>query len=150
MGRPPDKRKPGLGTRADATTRPDLPPSRIDEDTDSVDQALAEIRRWERAARLVADDPALTLKRKCFALLEMMALARRSELAAFLETAVWRGCRHLFDADVRVPTDTIGAIRALLRRGLDSCPTCRRPLPNHDELDRWRRLSHDSMTRRSA
>jgi hypothetical protein len=31
---PPDKRKPGLGTRADATTRPDLPPSILDEDAD--------------------------------------------------------------------------------------------------------------------
>ena len=64
---------------------------KITEGPDSVDEALAEIRRWERAARLVADDPALSLKRKCFALLEMMARARRSDLAAFLETAVWRG-----------------------------------------------------------
>jgi hypothetical protein len=136
--------------RLPATTRPDLPPSRIDEDTDSVDQALAEIRRWERAARLVADDPALALKRKCFALLEMMARARRSELASFLELAVWKGCAHLFEEEVRLPTDTIGAIRALLRRGLDSCPTCRRPLPDHNVLDYWRELVHDSILRRPA
>jgi hypothetical protein len=107
------------------------------------DQALAEIKRWERAARLVADDPALTLKRKCFALLEMMARARRSELAAFLELAVWKGCRHLFEEEPRIPADTIGAIRALLRRGLDACPTCRRPLPDHSTLDYWRELTHD-------
>jgi hypothetical protein len=116
---------------------------RIAEGADSVDHALAEIRRWERAARLVADDPTLSLRQKCFALLEMMAKARRSELAAFFETAVWRGCRHLFEEDVRVPTNTIDAIRRLLRQGLDSCPTCRRPLPDHDVLDYWRELGHD-------
>ena len=123
---------------------------KITEGSDSVDQALSEIRRWERAARLVADDPAFPLKRKCFALLEMMARARRSELAAFLEVATWKGCRHLFEEDVRVPTDTIGAIRRLLRQGHDSCPTCRRPLPDHDVLDHWRRLTHDSILRRPA
>jgi hypothetical protein len=113
----------------------------------NVDQALAEIRRYETTARLIADDPALSLKAKCRALLEMMAKARRSELAAFLETAIWRSCRHLFEEDPRPPTDTIGAIRALLRRGLNACPTCRRPLPDHSTLDYWRRLTHDSMTR---
>jgi hypothetical protein len=98
----------------------------------------------------VADDAALSIRRKCFALLEMMARARRSELAAFLELSVWHGCRHLFEEDVRVPTDTIGAIRRLLRQGHDSCPTCRRPLPDQDELDRWRRLTHDSILRRAV
>jgi hypothetical protein len=116
---------------------------KITEGPDSVDQALSEIRRWERAARLVADDPTLSLKRKCFALLEMMARARRSELAAFLELSVWKGCKHLFEEDAPTPTDTIGAIRALLRQGHESCPTCRRPLPDHDELDHWRQLAHD-------
>jgi hypothetical protein len=123
---------------------------KITEGADSVDHALAEIRRWERAARLVADDPALTLKWKCFALLEMMARARRSELAAFLEVAVWKGSRHLFEEDARVPSDAIGAIRRLLRQGHDHCPECRRPLPDHDQLDHWRRLTHDSILRRPA
>jgi hypothetical protein len=108
-----------------------------------VDEVLAEIRRWETAARLVADDPALSLKKKCSALLEMMAKARRSELAAFLETAVWRGCRHLFEEDVRIPSGTIDAIRRLIRKGHSDCPTCRRPLPDHDVLDYWRELTHD-------
>ena len=115
-----------------------------------VDRALAEIRRWETAARLVADDPALSIKAKCKALLEMMARARRSELAGFLEVATWRGCAHLFEEDVRVPTDTIGAIRRLLRQGHSNCPTCRRALPDHDVLDYWRQLGHGAMTRRSA
>jgi hypothetical protein len=108
-----------------------------------VDVALAEIRRWETAARLVADAPELTIRAKCKALLEMMAKARRSEFAAFLETALWRGSRHLFEQDVRLPHDTIGAIRHLLRAGKDACPTCRRPLPDHQELDYWRELTHD-------
>ncbi len=143
----PGKRKAPEGTGADATTRHRQPESYPSHD---VDRALAEIRRWERAARLVADDPALSLKRKCLALLEMMSRARRSELAAFLELSVWKGCKHLFEEDVPTPTDTIGAIRALLRQGHSDCPTCRRPLPDHDELDRWRRLTHDSILRRPA
>ena len=107
-----------------------------------IDEALAQIRRWETSARLVADDPGLTIRAKCKALLEMMARARRSELAAFLETAVWRGCRHLFEEDLRVPTDLIEANRRLRRHGHVACPECRRPLPDHDELDRWRELTH--------
>jgi hypothetical protein len=119
----------------------------MDSSTPEIERVLGEIRRWETAARLLADDPALSLKAKCRALLEMMARARRSELAAFLETAIWRSCRHLFEEEPRQPTDTIGAIRALLRRGLAACPTCRRPLPDHSTLDYWRQLTHDSMTR---
>lgn len=107
-----------------------------------VEESLAQIRRWETATRLVADDPALTLRQKCKALLEMMAKARRSDLAAFLETAVWRGCRHLFEEDLRVPTDLIEATRRLLRQGHSTCPSCRRPLPDHDQLDYWRELTH--------
>ena len=45
-----------------------------------VENALAEIRRWERASRIVADDTALSRNRKCFALRDMMARARRTEL----------------------------------------------------------------------
>jgi len=108
-----------------------------------VDAALAEIRRWETASRLVADDPELTVKAKSRALLEMAFKARRREDAAFLETAIWRGCRHLFEGDRYVPTDVIEANRRLLRRGHDRCPECRRPLPTTADLDRWRELGHD-------
>ena len=73
----------------------------------------------------------------------MMARARRSDLAAFLETAVWKGCRHLFEEEVRLPTNTIDTIRRLLREGDSDCPRCRRPLPDHDQLDYWRELTHD-------
>jgi hypothetical protein len=112
------------------------------------DRALAEIDRWTRAARLVADDPGLSIKAKCRALLEMMGKARRSDLAAFLERAVWKGCRHLFEEDPRPPTNAIDACRRLIRRGLDTCPTCYRPLPDHDQIDYWISLTHD--TRRPA
>jgi hypothetical protein len=108
-----------------------------------VDAVLAEIRRWETASRLVADDPELSIRGKCRALLEMMAKARRSENPAFLETAIWRGCRHFFEGDRYVPTDVIQANRRLIRRGLNRCPECRRPLPSTADLDRWRELGHD-------
>jgi hypothetical protein len=119
------------------------PAESITRDADAADKAIAEIRRWERAARLVADDPALSLRAKCRALLEMTARARRSDIASFLEHAIWRGCGHLFEEDIRVPTDVIGAIRRLRRQGRDACPTCLRPLPDHDELDHWRELIHN-------
>jgi hypothetical protein len=139
--KPPDKRKPGLGTPADANTKTyRQAESYTDEATERV---LAEIRRWETPARLVADDPELSVEAKCRALLEMMARARRSENAAFLETAVWRGCRHLFEGDEQVPRDVIEANRRLIRRGLNACPECRRPLPSTADLDRWRELGHD-------
>ena len=144
----PGKRKAPEGSGADATTKTYRQPEAYTDE--ATERALAEIRRWETAARFVADDPALSIRQKCAALLEMMARARRSEFAAFLEAATWKGCRHLFEEDVRVPTDTIGAIRRLLRAGHSSCPTCRRPLPDHGELDYWRELGHEAMKRRSA
>ncbi len=108
-----------------------------------VDRVLAEIRRWETAARLVADDLELSVKAKCRALLEMMAKVRRSENAAFLETAIWRAVRHFFEGDRKVPADVIEANRRLIRRGLHRCPECRRPLPSSSDLDYWRELGHD-------
>ena len=92
---------------------------------------------------MVADDRALPIRHKCKALLEMMAKARRSENAAFLETAIWRGCRHFFEGDEQVPRDVIEANRRLIRRGHSICPECRRPLPSTADLDRWRELGHD-------
>jgi hypothetical protein len=143
--RPPNEGGPRKG-RPDTTHH--LPTSYND---DEAERALAEIRRWENSARLIADDPGMTLKAKCLALLDMMARARRSEFAAFLERAVWKGCAHLFEEEPRLPSDTIGAIRALLRRGHEACPTCLRPLPDYSTLDYWRRLTHEAMTeRRSA
>jgi hypothetical protein len=121
---------------------------KITEGPDSVDEALAEIRRWERAARVIVDDRALSTAQKCKALLEMSFRARRSDLAAFLETAIWRGCRHFFEDDRQVPRDVIEANRRLIRAGHDRCPDCRRPLPSTADLDRWRELGHDY--RRSA
>jgi hypothetical protein len=135
-----DKRGGPRKGRPDTTTNAT---SSITRDADSVDEVLAEIRRWERAARLVADDRALSIRARCKALLDMAFRARRSENAAFLETAIWRGCRHLFEGDRQVPRDVIEANRRLIRRGHDRCPECRRPLSSTADLDRWRELGHD-------
>jgi hypothetical protein len=91
----------------------------------------------------VADDRALSIRQKCEALLDMAFRARKSENAVFLETAIWRGCRHLFEGDREVPRDVIEANRRLIRRGHARCPECRRPLPSTADLDRWRELGHD-------
>ena len=37
----------------------------LTDNADSVDQARAHIRRWERDTRLVADDPAFSIRQKC-------------------------------------------------------------------------------------
>lgn len=130
---------------------PDPPDDRLGHDADrgesytgdETERALEQIRHWETSTRLVADDPTMTLRGKCLALLEMAFRARRSELAAFLERAVWNGCRHLFEEEVEIPRDLINAIRRLRHQGHERCPECRRDLPSHKELDRWRELSHD-------
>jgi hypothetical protein len=59
------------------------------------------------------------------------------------ETTIWRGCRHLFEEEVCVAHDVIDACRGLLRAGHVACPSCRRPLPSHEDMDYWRRLGHD-------
>jgi hypothetical protein len=124
-----------------------IPTHRADK---TVDGLLETVRRFESAARVVADDEALSIKARCKALLELMANARRRDGAAFLETAIWRGCRHFFEGDQQVPRDVIEANRRLIRRGHDRCPQCRRPLPSPVDLDRWRELGHGTHHRRSA
>jgi hypothetical protein len=110
---------------------------------DPVDEILANVRRFEFAARAIADDKTLSVKARCRALIQLMAKARRGDAAAFLETAVWRGCRHFFEGDGEVPRDIIEANHRLIRRGHDRCPECRRPLPSVADLRRWRELRHD-------
>jgi hypothetical protein len=138
-------RQPGPEQTATITTQPDRG---YTETSIDVDDVLAEIRRWESAARVIADDRALSTRQKCNALLDMAFRARRRDTAAFLETAIWRGSRHWFEGDRHVPRDVIEANRRLIRRGHSTCPECRRPLPSTADLDRWRELGHDY--RRSA
>ena len=108
-----------------------------------VDELLTRVRQFEKAARDIADDGSLPVKARCVALLQLSKRARHQELSAFYEAALWRGCRHFIEGDQRVPQDLIEANRRLLRRGLTNCPTCRRPLPDGHDLDRWRELCHD-------
>jgi hypothetical protein len=135
------------GPAADRTPRPATTAiqaaTSIAASADSVDAMLADLRRWERAARLIADDEQLSIKARCKALLELMANARRRDGAAFFERAVWKGCAHFFEEEHTVPRNMINALRRLRHRGLSSCPTCRRDVPDHDELDRWVALRHD-------
>jgi hypothetical protein len=121
-----------------AATTTNQAPTSITRDADSVDELLATVRRFESAARVIADDDALTIKARCRALLDLMARARKRDGAALLETAIWRGCRHFFEGDERVPRDVIDANHRLIRQGHDRCPECRRPLPDLSTLDYWR------------
>jgi hypothetical protein len=130
-GRPPTSRRPSQDTRS------------ITQAADSVDEVLARVRRYEAAARGVADDETLPVKARCRALLELSHRGRHEELPAFVEAGSWRGCRGFREGDKRVPRDVIEANRRLLRRGHVDCPTCRRPLPSSADLDRWRALGHD-------
>lgn len=146
----PGKRKAPEGTGADATTRPNQPPESITRDTDTVDGLLACVRRYEFAARAIADDESLSIKARCKALLELSQRGRHEELPAFIEAGIWRGCRAFFEGDERVPRDVIAANHRLIRRGHDRCPECRRPLPSVADLDRWRELGHETHHRRTA
>ena len=147
--RDPTTQRPPVGREAGATTKePEVP--KITEASD-VERMLATIRRFESAARTVADDDVLTVKAHCKALLDLMARARARDGAAFLERAVWKGCAHFLEGDARVPKTIIEANRRLIRQGHDRCPECLRPLPSLDDLHRWRRLGHEMhTTRRSA
>ena len=144
-------RKPPGEREANATTTTTDQPPTITEAADDVEQMLATIRRFESAARTIADDDALTVKARCKAMLALIARARARDGAAFLERAVWKGCAHFFDDDDEVPKTIIEANHRLIRQGHDRCPECLRPLPSIDDLHRWRRLGHEMhTTRRSA
>lgn len=147
--RDPTKQRPPVGWEAGATTE-QLEAPTVTEPDDDVEHMLAEIRRFESAARTIADDGKLTVKARCKALLDLMARARAHDGAAFLERAVWKGCAHFFDDDDRVPRDLLEANHRLIRKGHSACPECLRPLPSTDDLHRWRRLGHETHTRRSA
>jgi hypothetical protein len=56
----PGKRKAPEGTGADATTRPDLPPSIVDEDADSVDDPGFFHKALSGKVRPAPKEPAIT------------------------------------------------------------------------------------------
>ncbi len=126
----------------------DTPADRTDVTTDEL---LEIVRRYRLAARLVADDPSLSMIAKCRALLELQRRARReTHLPHFAELSVWGGARHLWEKPATVPRDEIAALRRLLRKGLNRCPECRRRLPDHEELDSWELLEIRAMGSRTA
>jgi hypothetical protein len=120
----------------------------VNELATDVDALLEVLGRYQVAAREIADSDQ-TLEAKCLELIELNRQARReTELPAFAEAAVWGAARHLFEDDHSLPRDLIGAIRGLRRRGLATCPTCLRDLPDHAELDRWQALAREAVLRR--
>jgi hypothetical protein len=112
-----------------------------------VDEMLETLARYQVTAREIADSEQ-TLKAKCLALLELNRQARQEALPAFAEAATWGAARHLFEEETKVPDDIVQALRGLRRRGLESCPTCHRHLPDHAELDRWQALAREAIARR--
>jgi hypothetical protein len=145
----PLKAKAPRGGGADADTKALQPIEAYPPGPTEIDELLEVVRNFELAARKIADDPTLSVRSKCLALLELRRRARlETGLPAFAEISVWRGSKHLF-SEPAVPRDLLERLRSLLRRGLSSCPTCLRDIPSHDELDRWRELEIESF-RRSA
>jgi hypothetical protein len=143
---PPNGTAPqARGAEANSTTI--QAPTVYPEDRTEVDHLLARVRAYEAAARAIADDPTLSARQKMLGLIDLGRRGQREELPRFIEAAIWAGCRTFIEGDRWVPKDIIQANRRLLRRGLSSCPTCRRPLPDAHELDRWRRLGHDEIVR---
>lgn len=146
--RDPTTQRPPADREADATTdEPDRAP-RVTQ-ADDVDEILAVLANYQVAAREIADSD-LSMGQKCRALIELNRQARREVLPAFAEAAIWGAARHLFASDKPVPSAVIQANRWLRRRGHDRCPTCRRDLPTHAELDRWQALGREAILRRPA
>lgn len=83
MGSPEKAEGPAADRTPRTATTANQAATKITHANDSVDEILAEVRRWERAARIVADDGALSIRQKCKALLERAFRARKSENAAF-------------------------------------------------------------------
>lgn len=111
-----------------------------------VDEMLETLAKYQVSAREIADSDQ-TIEAKCLALVELNRQARQEVLPAFAEAAVWGAARHLFEPQ-GLPADVVQALRALRRRGLDTCPTCHRHLPDHAELDRWQALAREAIMRR--
>jgi hypothetical protein len=109
---------------------------------DRAEEALALVRKYESAARTIADDESLSVRARCTALLELSRRGRREEAPGLIESGIWRGSRAFLEGDRGIPRDVTEACRRLLRQGRTDCPTCRRPLPSAADLDRWRELSH--------
>lgn len=117
-----------------------------------VEDLLASAREFQGAARRVADDQTLSVKARCLALLDLGRRARRETPGGFAASAVWGGARH-FLAEDGLPAGgdgTVNAIRRLRYDGHSDCPSCKRPLPDHEELDGWNRLRHASYYRGPA
>jgi len=146
--RDPTTQRPPEDREVEATTALNQPPKRISESAD-VDEILAVLANYQVAAREIADSD-LSTGQKCRALIELNRQARREVLPAFGEAAIWGAARHLFESPKRVPPTIIEAIRRLRRRGHDRCPSCRRDLPTHAELDRWQALGREAILRRPA
>jgi hypothetical protein len=148
MGSPEKARDPAADRTPSATTT-NQAATRIEHANDPVDEILALLANYQVAAREIADSD-LSMGQKCRALVELNRQARREVVPAFAEAAVWGAARHLFESDKPVPPTIIEASRWLRRRGHDACPTCRRGLPTHAELDRWQALGREAILRRPA
>lgn len=103
--------------------------------------------KYQVEAREIADSDQ-SLEAKCLALIDLNRQARQEALPGFAEAATWGAARHLFEPPKGLPHSLVDALRGLRRRGLDTCPTCLRDLPNHAELDRWQALAREAIARR--
>lgn len=69
---------------------------------DPAGEALATVRRYESAARTIADDESLSVRARCVALLELSRRGRREEAPGLIESGIWRGARAFLEGDDHV------------------------------------------------
>jgi hypothetical protein len=150
--KPPDKRKPGLGTRADATTKTYRQPESYRIDPTEILRRLGFYRDRARTIRL--SDARLTIK--LTALVDLMR-AVRAEPDRFLrehgEAVVYAQASVLLEADkdLAQSRDPIAiAARALRAEGYETCPRCRQRLSDVTDWAFWSAVKRAEVERLQA
>lgn len=142
-GRPPEGGHPATETKL--TRVPD---------TDAI---LEEVRSFQRTARRIVRDPALSFIQASMAVLRLIQEGRNTEAPETTVAAIWSEVRGFVGTgDPPMDRSTIlellaasdpveQAIRAQLRKQHVRCETCLRLLPTEKELDHRRTLTRASL-----
>lgn len=119
-------------------------------------ESLELVREYRAAARLAVDADR-DLRIRLLALFDLVDAARKEEdraLREWIERAIWEEAAPLFgaeDDEPAIPADPVeAAARQLRAQGYAACPSCARPLHDHLDFERWRRIRKAAADRRDA
>lgn len=109
----------------------------------SLPPEVEEVLAYRRAARSIVRDRRKARADRLVALVRLTEKARaEAALPDWCQRAVWEEAAGFIEGKTRPlplsPDPVEQACRALLAKRLVRCPTCQRPLPAEETLDRWR------------